>query len=365
MTLTANSPETVFYQETENPSSTAPQRFVFTGSGSEYFRIWIVNLLLSLATIGIYSAWAKVRRMRYFYDNTQLASSSFEYHGRPASILRGRVIAVLFVATYNIALKISPSSGLAMMAILGLLFPWLIWKSLQFKLHNSSYRGIRFNFRGSASRVYMVYLLLPLLTLLSAYLLAPFAHQQMKKFQHEESRYGNEPFSFHATPASFYKAYLMAFAIALAGIILIGAGFSSTFSSIAKAGGIRHASPAALPALIALFVALYLWIFSLIPVFLTLTQNLVWNSTRLGPHRFKSNMKVGRMLFISLTNIVGVLLTLGLFIPFAQIRMLKYRIESISFFPGGSLDDFIAESKAEANATGEGLADLLDFDLSL
>ena len=38
-----------------------PVRFV--GTGSEYFRIWIVNLLLTIVTLGIYSAWAKVRRL--------------------------------------------------------------------------------------------------------------------------------------------------------------------------------------------------------------------------------------------------------------------------------------------------------------
>ena len=42
-------------------------RLEFTGSGSEYFRIWIVNLLLTLVTLGLYYPWAKVRRLRYFY----------------------------------------------------------------------------------------------------------------------------------------------------------------------------------------------------------------------------------------------------------------------------------------------------------
>ena len=49
------------------------QRFEFTGSGSEYFKIWIVNVLLTIVTLGIYSAWAKVRRLRYFYNNTRFA----------------------------------------------------------------------------------------------------------------------------------------------------------------------------------------------------------------------------------------------------------------------------------------------------
>lgn len=44
----------------------APIPFRFTGTGSEYFRIWIVNWLLTLLTLGIYSAWAKVRRIQFF-----------------------------------------------------------------------------------------------------------------------------------------------------------------------------------------------------------------------------------------------------------------------------------------------------------
>lgn len=75
------------------PEKIPAQRFSFTGSGSEYFRIWIVNLLLTIVTFGIYSAWAKVRRTQYFYNNTHVAGSSFDYHGKPLSILKGRAIA--------------------------------------------------------------------------------------------------------------------------------------------------------------------------------------------------------------------------------------------------------------------------------
>ena len=37
-------------------SARAPEQIRFTGSGSEYFGIWIVNLLLTVVTVGIYSA---------------------------------------------------------------------------------------------------------------------------------------------------------------------------------------------------------------------------------------------------------------------------------------------------------------------
>ena len=57
--------------------------FAFNGSGKEYFGIWIVNILLSIITIGIYSAWAKVRNKRYFNGHTELDGHRFDYHASP------------------------------------------------------------------------------------------------------------------------------------------------------------------------------------------------------------------------------------------------------------------------------------------
>jgi uncharacterized membrane protein YjgN (DUF898 family) len=350
-------------QQPTNETRLLPLSFV--GSGSEYFRIWIVNLLLSIVTLGIYSAWAKVRRTRYFYANTKLADTSFDYHGNPVAILKGRVIAVLFIAAYNIAFKISATAGFVMLATLILLTPWLIWKSYQFKLYNTSYRGIRFGFRGTLGRVYFAYLLLPVLTFVTAFLLTPFTHQRIKKFQHEESRYGNTHFSFHGSVGAFYKTYLIAFLISIAGMIVIGVGFGGALRGIFSAGGLRHISGAAVATFVLFIFVLNAWLFSLLPIFVALIQNLIWNSTALGTHRFESRMKAGRMVFIAVTNLVGVIVTLGLFIPFAQVRILKYRIESMSLLAAGNLDEFVADAQAQTSATGEGMADLLDFDLSL
>src|SRR6059058_745587 len=45
--------------------ASAPVRYrpEFTADPKEYFRIWIVNLALTIVTLGIYSAWAKVRKL--------------------------------------------------------------------------------------------------------------------------------------------------------------------------------------------------------------------------------------------------------------------------------------------------------------
>jgi hypothetical protein len=73
----------------------------FSGSAGEYFRIWVVNLCLTLVTLGLFSAWAKVRKKRYFYSCTKLDNTPFQYLGRPIPILKGRLIAgAAFLAYY-------------------------------------------------------------------------------------------------------------------------------------------------------------------------------------------------------------------------------------------------------------------------
>ena len=52
----------------------------FKGKALEYFGIWLANILLTVVTIGIFSAWAKVRRLKYFYNNTNILENSFAYH---------------------------------------------------------------------------------------------------------------------------------------------------------------------------------------------------------------------------------------------------------------------------------------------
>jgi len=74
---------------------------VFTGTGAEYFRIWVVNAVLSIATFGIYSAWAKVRKSSYFLRNTHLLGDGFEFTGDPLAILRGRLVALALLGFYT------------------------------------------------------------------------------------------------------------------------------------------------------------------------------------------------------------------------------------------------------------------------
>jgi hypothetical protein len=73
----------------QDPESLEQQRELplrFHGSALEYFKIWIVNLCLTLLTLGIFSAWAKVRKKRYFYSHTTVDGTPFQYLGQPGTI---------------------------------------------------------------------------------------------------------------------------------------------------------------------------------------------------------------------------------------------------------------------------------------
>lgn len=349
------------------PLRPEPQALRFNGSGSEYFRIWIVNLLLSIVTLGIYSAWAKVRRLQYFYRSTELAGSSFEYHGSPLTILKGRIIAVLLLAIYRYGPQVSALVGLVSFVVIALVLPILLRNSLRFRLHNSSYRGLRFGFGGSAGGAYRVFLGGFFGSLLTLYLAAPFFHQRIKQYQHGNSRYGTTPFTFHATPGGFYAIYGIAF------LMVLGCGFVGGFLMSTLGHGLMpHFEPGSKPDPHQMFLfSLAIAAFVYLPIALLVApylnahlQNLIWNNTRLGEHRFQYQLSAARLFSIYFTNILGMIFTLGFFSPWAMARLARYRAECMTFVPASPLEGFIADQAPEVGAIGEETAGVFDIDIS-
>jgi len=101
------------------------------------------------------------------------------------------------------------------------------------------------------------------------------------------------------------------------------------------------------------------------PMFHALMTNLIWNNTRLGEHRIECNMSPFAMVWITSSNFVLVLLTLGLFIPWAMVRLARYQLESMRLLPAGDLQEFEAAEPETIGAVGEEAATAFDFDISL
>ena len=345
------------------PVDLTPRPFQFSGDGSEYFRIWIVNLLLSIVTLGIYSAWAKVRRLRYFYGHTSLDGQPFGYHASPIAILKGRLIAYAVVFVLALLNQIAPLAASALYLPIAVLAPIVIVRSFRFRAANSSYRGIRFGFDGLDSDAYRVFLLLPITVPLSLGLTYPYVTKRQREFFVGDSRYGRSLFGLELPTGRIYRLYILA-AIAL---LLWFALAAVTFLGAIFRMGSGPLDPESMPGP-SVFVGvafLYAGIGVTVVAVRTAFENLVWNHTLLEQHRFDSRLRTGRMLWLYFTNILCIIGTLGLFVPWARVRMARYRAESLTLLPGGPLVSATLAGGLEAAATGAELSDAMDLDFGL
>ncbi len=150
--------DTPIVPPTDNTNSIdteAPWQLVkFHGNGGEYFRIWIVNLVLTLLTLGIYSAWATVRERRYFYGHTEVAGGRFDFHGKALQILFGRIIAIVLLVGWSQGALLHSSIPFISAAIVLGLLPMFLVRALGFRLRNTSLRNVRFGFKGQISKAY-------------------------------------------------------------------------------------------------------------------------------------------------------------------------------------------------------------------
>jgi uncharacterized membrane protein YjgN (DUF898 family) len=246
--------------------------------------------------------------------------------------------------------------------------PVLLRNSFRFRLYNTSWRGTRFHFRGSVPGAYRVLLLNGFLTLLTLYGLAPFMHQRLKAYQHDNSWFGRTQFSFHARPGQFYLIYLLLLAaLVTLAIVFFAGGIGGVFAAVSEAqktGG--HADPrAVVRAVVLLYGALILVGATIGPTFHALITNLIWNNTRLGESRIKCKLSPLTLMWIGLSNLVLVVLTLGLFIPWAMVRLRRYQLECVELLPASDLQSFEAAEPEAIGALGEEAATVFDFDIAL
>jgi len=331
-------------------------RFEFFGDAREYFRIWIVNLALSILTLGIFSAWAKVRTHRYFYSNTRLAGVPFEYLAQPLPILKGRIIAFTLFGSYALAGQFSIRLQLALLVLIGLLAPWLIVRGLMFHARYSSWRGLTFRFVPSYGRAYRWYLFAYILVPLSLGLAFPYIKWQQKKFVVEQHRFGGRAFSFLAGSGDFYPPYIISTVLVIGWVVFVSFSFGLLVTQRRMPGAWSQ---------YALVAGIYFGYFLAWVYIYSRITNLTYNQAELDGYRFRSTLGAFDLVKLYLVNTVAILLTLGMAIPWAAIRMARYRAAHLEVVAPRDLDGFTAESQRDESALGAEMDNLFDLDIGL
>ena len=341
------------------PSAT--HRFRFTGTTAEYFRIWIVSLCLSLATLGVYSAWGKVRKKRYLYAHTVLDGSGLDYRATPLAILKGRVIALALFGGFALAGHVFPLAQLVLVVLLLIVTPWIVVASSRFNARNTAWRNVTFAFDGRLKEAARIFIGLGLATVATLGLLFPYFKMRRAKFIVQHHRFGATPFAANLDSGGFIVVYLLAGLMAIAAVVVV---FSASGASIALMGR-RAAARAAdwmvllsLGLMYSMYIAIYAFVRAKI-------GNLTANGASIGPMRCRSTLRVRDLVWLYLSNVVAVLATVGLATPWVTIRMARYRAGRLAIEGDAPLDSFMSAQADGGTATGSEVSDLFDVDVSL
>jgi uncharacterized membrane protein YjgN (DUF898 family) len=390
----------------------------FEGSGFEYFKIWIVNILLTVITVGLYYPWAKVRNRRYFYANTRFEDRSFEYHATGKQLFIGYLIAMALFIAFVVAQQISPiASGVGFVLFIFAL-PWIIWRSLKFNLRMTSFSNVRFSFVGGLGNAYINFMVLPVLFFLILYgipiaaaivmpsiasdgmstivgmligfclvfipvfALLLFAYIKMRNSHYSvnNSRYGQGQFSTWVETEAFAKIILKTIGIAisssivfmliLASIISATIGLSSAFAVLQGMSNPEQMSSGLGSALLVMIFPVYIGLIGIglfvRAYFYTRQRTYLIENLSLDRHiTFVSTLTVRSYVWVLLSNFLLIIVTIGLATPWASVRLARVVIENTQLHSEAGFDKYFTEKQEQQSSLGEQIGDAFDVDMGI
>lgn len=302
----------------------------FHGSGGPLFVIHLVNGFLTMITMGIYVYWAKVKVRRYLLGQAEFEGDRFEFHGTGKELLRGWGKAMLiffvpFLALGFLPLIIGRGAGEAIAGLLqfGLIIgfmPLVFVSARRYRMSRTSWRGIRFSFRGPIKDFVKLFFKGTLLNMVTLGLYSPIFHTKWHDFMTAHTYFGSARFEFDGNGKDLYRPFLIA-------VVLLP--FTLGIS----------------------------WIW-----YRAATRRYYWDHTTLGDARFRCTVTGGELFSLYLTNAILFILTLGFAYPWVQVRVARFHLQRVSL--EGPLDLARIQQEAQsASASGEELAGFFDMDL--
>lgn len=277
--------------------------FEFVGTGSDYAKIWLPHLLLTLLSLGLWSPWAKVRCQQYLHGATRLAGAAFSYCGSPWAIARSRLLLLMVVAACA-ACWWWPVAAVPVALLVLPLLPLMLQSALQFRLTASNWRGGHFDFVGSYSKAFQALYGAVLVTVLSAGLALPLAYRWLARYAINHASLGGDIFRCHLRLSSLYW---------LAGKVVLLVGFG-----LAAIAGVALLFPHQAPWLLLplALVAYTLWRAG--------SRNLLLNQSSLDDARLISSVTSASLLLLYVSNLFMLAVTAGLAWPWVAVRTARY-----------------------------------------
>jgi uncharacterized membrane protein YjgN (DUF898 family) len=357
---------------------------VCTGRIGEMYGIFIVNLLLTIVTIGIYRFWAKARNRKYLWSHVSVAGDCFEYTGTGRELFFGFLI-ILFVVVLpiivvgTVAQLTLGRSHPALMGLYQLAFYAVVvfliglgtYAAMRYRLSRTLWRGIRGGLSGSRGAYGLRFLGYGALAFVSWGFCVPLMQIRLSHYLFNHMEFGTGRFAFEASVWPLFRRFVwipILYAVMMTAIIGV-----FVYGIIVA---MRNSGPHALDPLILQHTMLAnIWVFVvgglialvaailLIVVFVRYSAaslRYIYSHVTFEGVQLRYDISAWRLFRYVAGNFVILVFTLGLGFPFILARMVRIATDNLTIV--GTIDfDAIGQNTDPRSRFGEGLASAFDI----
>ena len=401
------------------PEKIRAHRLRFTGSGGEYFRVWIVNVLLSIVTLGFYTPFARKRTAQYFYSHSMIAGSALEFTAQQRRMVFGFVLVFALSAAYQLAVRTGQDTAVGLFIICGALLSPFIWASaMRFRLSNTRWRGLRLVFTANWKEIYKAswpvfalalvwigvfygitalvgdyvsgmegggakrpkldtstvwtvagIILLGMFLSVLCFIRMEYNYRSLLVLR---TRIGNEISRWKPVYMDFVKIWAGTVLVFILSIVVISVLLGAVAGGAAMLGhGMKNSKVGTLVFILIIFGALMFFFLLLLASGPARAYrearmfHLIWNNTGISQiARFKSTLSTRKFVLLRLKNMLLTILTIGFYRPFARVAEYKMKFESVTLYVKGSVEQLAGRlEQGQKEGFGDALADAAGLDL--
>jgi uncharacterized membrane protein YjgN (DUF898 family) len=340
----------------------------------------IVNFILRVLTLGIYHFWGKTEVRRRIWSAVRLNGEPLEYTGTGKELFIGFLVVLLcvflpfllvvgaLVYVFGPQSRLLPAFQLLAYIVFFFLIGLAIHRALRYRLARTRWRGIHGRLEGSSLRFAWTYFWTALLIPFTLGWIMPWRATKLQSLLNNEMRFGNRPFRFTARSGPLYGRFVVVWIGTILLVVAVGAGIALSMylmgvdpQPAAVAGRPPSVDPKAVAAIVPVLVVFYLLFALIIAWYQAGVFNHFAANTSYEGATFRGNLTAWSMIWLVISNLLIVLLTVGLLAPVAQARAFRYVIERLSIDGAVPLADIMQRAE-DPLRRGEGLAQVFNVD---
>ncbi len=307
----------------------------FHGDGGNLFSVYIVNMILTILTLGLYYPWARAALLRYTYQETEFAGSRFTFHGTGNEMFMGMLKGIgIFASLYFIVYLAALSQNFVFAILAVLLFyvgliaiiPIAIHGAMRYRMSRTSWRGIHFSYQGKLGELMSEFFAGITLSILTLGIYNSWRIIYLRSYVIDKIRFGNLQFSYVGNGADFFFINLK--------------GYFLTMFTL----GIYY----------------FWWMKDSFDYYVNNIQIMQGDKVI----TFRSDMSGSKYLSLMLVNVLMLVFTLGIASPWVTVRTLRYVFSCINIDDELNPDTIEQDLESYETMKNNDMADILDIGIA-